>query len=162
MSVIKKKRCIICGKWYIPCRNTWKHQKCCGNKKCVKELKSRANKSWCKRHPGYAKSRKLKVQAWAKSYPNYWSDYRRRHPEYRARDNIRRCKKAKRVNHSAKQAEYRKIAVDKLSCIAQIGPEFSAKQDVYYRRVDGLIDYLFWKESSAKQHILAFQNKGMP
>jgi hypothetical protein len=27
----------------------------------------------------------------------------------------------------------------------------AAKQDAVHRRVDGILDYLFWKESAAKQ-----------
>jgi hypothetical protein len=45
----------------------------------------------------------------------------------------------------------RAIAVGKLRDILALTPDPAAKQDMILRRVDGLVDYLLWKEGAAKQ-----------
>lgn len=151
MKKAKKQRCCICHKWYEPDSRARKQQKSCDNKACRKEQKSRANKSWLTRHPEYGCSRKLKTRDWAKQYPNYWQEYRSDHPEYRAKDNKRRCLSRKQAKNAAKQDEIREFSVEKLKSIQCFEPENAAKQDGIDRRVDSLIEYLLWKECAAKQ-----------
>jgi hypothetical protein len=97
----------------------------------------------------------LKIHAWVKGYPNYWHKYRKEHPDYVARDNRRRCSSYKKRKISAKQDAVRQISVEKLESIRDLELVSSAKQDAVHRRVDGILNYLFWKESSAKQDDIA-------
>lgn len=95
------------------------------------------------------------MRVWAKAYPDYWHKYRREHPDYVARDSQRRCSGCKKAKISAKQDAVRQTAVEKLESIRDLEPVSSAKQDAVHRRVNGILDYLFWKESSAKQDSMA-------
>jgi septin family protein len=119
---------------------------------CRKERKSRAKKRWWKNNPDYDNYRRDKIKAWAKTYPDYWRKYRREHPDYVKKDNKRRSVRSKKSGISAKQDEIRKISVEKLNRIQEITPDFSAKQDKINRRVNDILEYLLWKESSAKQN----------
>lgn len=49
-----------------------------------------------------------------------------------------------------------KTAVDKLLDIRAMTADSSAKQDAIARRVEGILDYLFWREGSAKQDVMAW------
>jgi hypothetical protein len=56
----------------------------------------------------------------------------------------------KRARCSAKQDAIRQISVERLRGIRAIGAEIPAKQDAMFRRTDALLDFLIWKEGSAK------------
>jgi hypothetical protein len=149
---IVKRRCEICRKWFMPDPRTYKIQKACSKPECLQKRKEKAKRDWWKNNPVYEyKYRKEKTRNWAKEYPDYWKNYRRGHPDYVEKDNRRRRTRHKKAKNAAKQDTMRKISVDKLKGIQEIRPDFSAKQDTLNRRVDGILDYLFWKESSAKQ-----------
>jgi len=145
-----KKRCAFCHRWYRLDSRTYGHQLACDRATCRKERKAEADRNWRIKHPGYGQSRKLKIRAWAESYPCYWKHYRKNHLDYCLRDNRRRVLAAKRARHSAKQDAIRQISLDKLRSIQETGLKSSAKQDGIIRRVNGIMDYLIWKESSAK------------
>jgi hypothetical protein len=106
---------------------------------------------WNKKHPHNDQSRRAKTRAWARAFPYYWQRYRGDHPNYRQHDNARRRRQYRNMSSSAKQDAWNKIAVDKLSSIAAIGPDPAAKQDAWDRRVDEVLAYLLWKERSANQ-----------
>lgn len=158
---MKKKRCEICHKWFTPHPRA-PHQSCCSNPACQKKRKAKAKKNWWSENPDYGKSRKPKIRSWAKEYPDYWRKYRKEHPDYVARDNRRRCSSYKRGKFSAKQDAVHKISVEKLESIRDLEPVSSAKQDAVHRRVDSILNYLFWKESSAKQDSMANCLSGAP
>lgn len=142
-----KKRCIFCHKWFRPDPRT-AHQTCCPAPECRKTRKALTNKSWRIRHPNQDKARAGKKRAWAHG-TGYWRNYRRAHPEYRAKDNQRRSTAYKKQNLSANQDLRRKIAVGKLTSIREMTPVSSANQDLMPRRMAGLLDYLLWTWSSA-------------
>jgi len=148
---IAKRRCEICHTWFSPNPRTYRSQRCCSNIECQKKRKARTKKNWWKKNPDYNKGRKTKIQKWAAGYPGYWQKYRQTHPNYVRKDIKRRCNRYKRDKISAKQDLIRKISVEKLKSIKKIKPYFSAKQDPIQRRQDGILEYLYWKESSAKQ-----------
>lgn len=145
-----KKRCKFCHKWFIPDSRT-EHQTCCSTPKCRKKRKAQANKNWRLRNPNYDRKRILKKHAWAQCR-GYWRAYRREHPAYRARDNQRRRNAYRRAKFSANQDKRREIAVDKLRSIRDMAANLSANQDMMPRRVEGILEYLFWKESSANRN----------
>lgn len=55
------------------------------------------------------------------------------------------------LKSDAKQVLMRQIAVEKLRSIEAQAPKTVAKQVLIHRWMDGIVDYLFWKEGVAKQ-----------
>lgn len=152
----KSQRCIICHLWFQPNPRTIRNQKACSRLPCQKQRKFLANQSWRIRHPRYNHSRRHKVQAWAKTYPDYWRHYRATHPDYVERDNRRRRLSRKKALCAAKQDAIDQIAVEKLRGIPTVGPESAAKQAAILRRLNGVVEFLFWKETAAKQGSIDF------
>ena len=146
-----KKRCIICGVWYLPDNRTRWHQTCCGKQRCRKEQKRRSDKGWWARHPDYGKSRRLKVRSWAAHYPDYWQTYRQNNQDYRAEDNRRRKASHVQAKSAARQVMIRDISVERLTSIPRFESQSAAKQVVMDRRVDELVGYLLWRDGAAKQ-----------
>jgi len=114
-----------------------------------------ADKNWNLKNPSYGKSRKPKIRAWAKKYPDYWRKYRKKRPNYAEKERCRMRSARQKAKSVAKQDAVRKISVEKLESIRDSEPNFVAKQDAVHRRVDGILNYLFWKETVAKQDRMA-------
>lgn len=55
----------------------------------------------------------------------------------------------------AKQNAIAQISLEKLESIRDPEPVSVAKQNAIHRRVNGILDYLFWRESVAKQDEMA-------
>lgn len=148
-----KKDCAFCDRGYEPDPRTRKHQLACGREECRKERKAQADRAWRKKDPGYAAARKPKLRIWAAGYPAYWRHYRKTHPEYaeRERERMKSCRR--RLKSVAKHDARRVIAVEKLRNIQAQAPKTVAKQDAIVRRMDGIVDYLFWKEGVAKHDV---------
>ena len=146
---IKKKRCQVCRRWFVPDPRT-SHQVCCTSPECRRQHKAARNKKWRLANPDYDKSRAAKKRIWAR-VRGYWRHYRQTHPVYAAADNKRRCKACKTHKFSANQAVIAKIAVEKLASIRDSIQNPSANQALIARRVDGIVDYLFLKEASANR-----------
>ncbi|MBU0502168.1 MAG: hypothetical protein KJ811_02860 [Candidatus Margulisbacteria bacterium] len=161
MKKIAKKRCEICHQWFSPHPRA-PHQRCCSNSACRKERKTRAREKWWAKNPDYGKGRKSKVRAWAKAYPNYWGEYRQAHPDYTKKERQRMRSVRKKAKTVAKQDAVRKTSVEKLESILNLEPICVAKQDAVQRRVNGILDYLFWKESVAKQDGIAYHPAASP
>jgi hypothetical protein len=153
-----KKRCAYCHRWYRPDPRTRKQQLACGAAACRKKRKAQADRTWRKKNPGYAAARKPKMRVWAAEYPDYWSYYRKTHPEYADREQKRMSSKRLQFKSVAKQDARRQIAVDKLQSIQNRPPKTVAKQDEIHRRVNGIVDYLFWKEGVAKPNDTDYGN----
>ncbi|MBI5412357.1 hypothetical protein HZA43_04280 [Candidatus Peregrinibacteria bacterium] len=145
-----KKRCKFCHKWFTPHPQA-PHQRCCSSPACRKKRKAAADKNWWLNNPKYGQSRRPKIKAWAKEYPDYWRKYRKEHPDYVEKDRRRRRSAHQKAKNAAKQDAVRQISVEKLESIRDLTPICAAKQDAVHRRVNGILDYLFWKESAAKQ-----------
>jgi len=152
----KKKRCELCHKWFSPHPRA-PHQRCCSKPACQKKRKAKAKKKWWSKNPDYGKSRNSKIRSWAKKHPHYWRKYRKEHPDYVRKERQRMRSIRKRAKNVAKQDAVRKISVEKLESIRDLEPIFVAKQDPVHRRMDGILNYLFWKESVAKQDPVACQ-----
>lgn len=153
-----KKRCIICGSWYIPNPTTFKTQKTCSSPVCRKERKRRADQTWRQNNPGWSVGRKGKVCIWNAQYPDYWQQYRAGHPEYRARERERMMRK--RVLRVAKQDAIRQNPVGYLCDIRRFGDKSVAKQDALACRVDGMLDYLTVCARVAKPNDIAIGPPG--
>ncbi|MEK7413929.1 MAG: hypothetical protein AAB263_11495, partial [Planctomycetota bacterium] len=129
-------RCRICGRFFRPDprKRGRSPQKTCGRVACRRQHKGRNNQSWALRHPGYGKSRKLKIRAWAKAHPDYWQRYRAGQPAYQERERQRMRSKRKRLRRVAKQAVIGQITVEKLLAVKRIRSKSVAKQAVIARR----------------------------
>ena len=135
-----RKRCTVCGNWYLPHPRTAKTQKTCSNPACRKERKHRADLAWRRNNPGWTAGRRSKVRAWNAQYPDYWRQYRAGHPQYCARERERQCRN--RVLSVAKQDAIRQNPVGYLADIRRFGDKTVAKQDAIANRLDGVIAYL--------------------
>lgn len=152
---IAKKRCEFCHEWFGPDPRTAQFQRCCAGSDCRRQRSLSAVRRWWQRNPGYNKGRGPKIRTWAKAYPNYWQKYREKHPDY-AKKERQRMKSARQLAKSvAKQNTIAQTSLDKLESIRDLGPAAVAKQNAIQRRVNGILDYLFWKESVAKQDAIA-------
>lgn len=144
-----RKQCLICQEMFYPDFRIGERQRICSKEACQRERKKRICRRWAARN---SNQRKEKLKLWAKSYPNYWCQYRERHPEYVARDNRRRCLSAKCARRSAKHIHIRTLRAEQLKTILDIGlsEENSAKHIQLARQINGIVDYLFRRDCSAK------------
>ncbi len=148
-----KKRCTICGRWYIPNPRTAKTQKACGDPACRQERKRQADKTWLAKNPGWTAGRKIKVRNWNRDYPAYWRRYRAEHPQYRRKERERMARN--RVLRVAKQDAIRQNPVGYLREVRVLSPKTVAKQDAISQRLDGVLDYLTVCARAAKQDGIA-------
>lgn len=157
---IAKKRCEYCHEWYTPHPRTARFQCSCAKPDCHKKRSTSAVRRWWERNPGYNKGRGPKIKAWAKAYPDYWRKYRKKHPDYAKKERGRRRSAHQKVKNAAKQNAIARISLEKLESIRSLEPISAAKQNVIHRRVDSILDFLFWKEAAAKQDVIAFTPGG--
>ena len=58
------KRCLFCGRYFIPDRRVGPKQKACPRAVCRKARKQLAQSLWCRKNPGYFKGRYWYVKQW--------------------------------------------------------------------------------------------------
>lgn len=135
---VNRKRCPYCGQLFQP--DPRAHvQKCCGRPACQRARKRQNLRHWRSLHPGNAERYQAKERAWAKAYPDYWRDYRKRHPEYVARDGQRRAAAQKRARRSANETGMRRAVVEDLRILDALGkPICSANETGFHRRVSAM------------------------
>ena len=59
-----RKRCMICGRYFVPDPRVKDRQKACGRQRCRQGRKQLAQDRWCKKNPSYFKGRYAYVKAW--------------------------------------------------------------------------------------------------
>jgi len=145
--------CRYCGRKFQPDPRAIESQQCCGREKCRRERQRRKWHDWNKRNPNYRKAPDVrnKTHAWAKCYPDYWRQYRATNAKYRERERLRMAAKRRKARRVAKQTRRREVAVEKLRKLESPGPKTVAKQTGIARRVNGVVQFLLWKEGVAKQ-----------
>lgn len=88
--------CLHCSTYFIP-RN--RRQGHCATKVCQRARKAAWQRSKMKTDPDYRSQQRLSHQKWLDNTPDYWKDYRGRHPEKTVRNrvlqNIRNRRKRK-------------------------------------------------------------------
>jgi hypothetical protein len=86
-SVLGKPCCRACRRRFVPCPKV-KDQRYCSADKCQKVRKRRwqAKK---KKDAAYRENQLDAHKRWKESHPDYWRDYRNRHPEYVLRNKER-------------------------------------------------------------------------
>jgi hypothetical protein len=58
------KRCVFCGRFFIPDYRTGKRQKACFREACKKARKQKAQREWVQKNPGYFQGRYPYVKEW--------------------------------------------------------------------------------------------------
>ena len=58
------KRCLFCGRYFIPDCRVKDRQKACGHPECRKARKKKAQDAWVEKNPGYFRGRCPYVKAW--------------------------------------------------------------------------------------------------
>lgn len=143
--------CRYCQRSFQPDPRTIRFQKACHRLACRKTRQAANYRRWIALHPDYDRSRQAKVRAWAAA-AQYWRCYRKSHPDYAKRDNDRRRRAYRRSVFSAKQITITELTRRKLQELAALKePISSAKQIAIDGRVNRILDFLLWKELSAKQ-----------
>jgi hypothetical protein len=80
MMMAGKKRCVCCGKMFVPDRRVGARQKTC-SAVCRMNRKRENNKRFRRKNPGYWFGRYEVVKAWRKEHPDYQREWRRRRKE---------------------------------------------------------------------------------
>jgi hypothetical protein len=79
------RKCLICRKPFTPHRHV-KHQQTCSDPACQRERRRRWQQAKRKADKTYASRQQKHTEAWLQAHPDYWHEYRNRHPEYAARN----------------------------------------------------------------------------
>lgn len=148
---ISKKRCEHCRGWYKPYVRRRHIQQFCSRRLCQRERHRLACVVFRRSDPECDGQRRGKIRDWARQYPDYWRGYRAEHPAYRERERRRMQAKRGHVIRVAKRDVLRQMAVERLRDIQAQGAEFVAKRDVLDRRVEGVLEFLVWKETSQNE-----------
>ncbi len=85
---MKKPRCMACGRVFQQNPRV-KAQKYCSAHCCQKERKRRWQKKKRAEDPVYDANQRDVQKRWRERNPDYWRDYRKRHPEYVLRNKER-------------------------------------------------------------------------
>ena len=153
-----EKRCLYCGKLYVPYGRQVKRQKVCGAAECVAKHKRELARRWWAARPGRQKARNEKKRQWAEKR-GYWREYRTRNPEYTTQN---RSDSRKRMTERRalacllrRPAEYLDVLrvaggqmfanQDLLAQTADVdegADRLFANQDILNRRLDGALRYL--------------------
>ena len=83
---MESKRCASCGKAFHPRRQSPK-QTYCSSVPCQRERRRRWQQTR-RGDPDYRDNQARAQAAWAAQHRDYWSDYRRLHPEYSKRNRL--------------------------------------------------------------------------
>jgi hypothetical protein len=143
---VKKKQCAFCQCRYKPDPRTYRHQLACSKLRCRRKRKSHANQKWIKKQPDYGRYRTKKIHSWARSFPNYWQEYRRNHPEYTKRDNRRRALAMKKARRALRQNMRMEKIVQILKSFPRFQPKDVFKQTNFDPRVDAILEYIALRE----------------
>lgn len=90
-----KKRCPFCREWFLPYAPQAARQQICGKVVCKRKLKRTLDRAWRAKDPEWQRRRQGRIRQWA-ARRHYWPKYRREHPAYVKRDNLRRARALRR------------------------------------------------------------------
>ena len=89
--------CCHCGGYFIPDPRQ-KHPRYCGKPVCQRARKAAWQREKIRGDPDYRANQKRCQQDWCKAHPDYWNEYRQKHPDQARRNrdlqrvrNTRRC-----------------------------------------------------------------------
>jgi hypothetical protein len=91
--------CCHCGEYFLPSPRH-KDQKFCRKQRCQRARKAHWQRHKMRTDPEYKANQKQSHQEWLRSNPNYWKDYRKRHPEKAERNRLLQAIRNKRRGKS--------------------------------------------------------------
>lgn len=152
---MSQKHCLYCKEIFIPHPRKGDKQETCGKPECRRKRKRETDRKWRAANPTWVKERRSKIRAWAQSYPDYWVDYRSRHPRY-VEENRRQTKERVRTRRQmfAKQDVIRSSPIESLRAIQSVRWQKAfAKQDVIRLQLEGILGYLIVRECLQNQPV---------
>ena len=99
---MEKRRCAACHKHFHP-RPQSPTQAFCSAAECQRERKRRWQRAKRGTDPDYRENDARSSRHWRQQHASYWREYRRRHPEYTAR-NRQRQRRRNQTRHSSTAA----------------------------------------------------------
>jgi len=66
------KRCLVCGRYFIPDPRVGERQKACSRDSCKKVRKRLSQRAWCEKNPGYFGGRYPYVKQWRERRKASW------------------------------------------------------------------------------------------
>ena len=84
----ESRQCGGCKKHFHP-RAQSPQQRFCSEAACQKERRRRWQAAKRRSDPDYRENQAKAQATWARAHPSYWSDYRKRHPDYVKRNRER-------------------------------------------------------------------------
>ena len=100
----RHRRCVACGKLFVPCRQV-KEQAYCSNPGCQKERKRRWRRNKLLDGPEYVQNRRDAQRRWREAHRDYWQGYRKTHPEY-----VEKNRQRQRERNRVRTGQSRSIA----------------------------------------------------
>ncbi len=112
-----KKVCEECGRRFTP-RKKASRQRLCGREACRRNRRRNWQRAKLRQDPDYRANQATAQQQWLQEHPEYWREYRKRHPEYSQRNTRQQRKRNRRVRGPAgmiaKMDEHDPLSIDLL------------------------------------------------
>lgn len=83
-SCSHQKRCICCGRFFVPDCRVGDRQKSCKSKKCQDKRKKLSQKRWVEKNPDCFKGRYENTKQWRKDNPDYQRQWRAKNRKIRS------------------------------------------------------------------------------
>lgn len=99
-----KRRCAGCGRRFEPCSHV-PAQRYCSAPACQRQRRRRWQQRKHREDPDYRDNQSQAQQRWAQCHPDYWRDYRQRHPDYCARNRQQQQQRNQRRRIEAGKAD---------------------------------------------------------
>ena len=84
---MQSKRCVACEQMFHP-RAQVPDQRYCGSPACQRERRRRWQLKRRQSDPDYQENQSRAQRAWGERHPEYWDEYRRRHPQSVERNRV--------------------------------------------------------------------------
>ncbi len=95
-----KRRCAACGDLFTARRNV-PRQRYCSKGECQRARRRSWQQEKRRQDPDYRANQAAAQRHWCEANPDYWRDYRRRHPEYAARNREQQRERNRRRREAA-------------------------------------------------------------
>lgn len=110
------RKCAACGRAFRP-RSERQKQSYCGSTECQRERRRRWQRDKRRTDPDYRSNQSAAQQRWAERHPDYWREYRRRHPSYAER-NRAAAKERQRARRGGREAFAKMDASGAISAVS--------------------------------------------
>ncbi len=75
-SKYQQKRCVYCGRYFVPDRRVGDRQKSCKKLECRRKRKKESQRRWVEANPGYFEGRYEYLKEWRQQNPDYQRRWR--------------------------------------------------------------------------------------